>query len=87
MSHPQSDGQLERTIQTLKDLLRAYILEFRVNWEENMSLIEFTYNNSYHFITGMTFDEALYGRKCQTHVCWEEIGDRKLMGSKLVQIT
>jgi hypothetical protein len=52
-----------------------------------MSLIEFTYNNSYHFITGMTFDEALYGKKCQTHVCWEEIGDRTLMGSKLVQIT
>lgn len=35
----------------------------------------------------MTFDEALYGRKCQTPVCWEEIGDRKLMGSKLVSIT
>ena len=27
--HPQTDDQLERTIQTLEDMLRAYVMEFK----------------------------------------------------------
>ncbi|GJY49266.1 retrotransposon protein, putative, ty3-gypsy subclass [Tanacetum coccineum] len=46
--HPQTDGQSERTIQTLEDMLRAYALEWTGNWDEYLCLVEFTYNNSWH---------------------------------------
>ena len=62
-------------------------MEFGRNWEEHLSLVEFTYNNSYQTIIGMAPFEALYGRKCRTPLCWEEVGDRKLYGAELVQIT
>jgi transposase InsO family protein len=67
--HPQTDGQLERVIQVLKDLLRACVLEFGGNWEEHMSLVEFTYNNSHQATIGMATYEALYGRRCRTPLC------------------
>jgi len=82
--HPQTDGQSERVIQILEDLLRACALEFGESWEEHLSLVEFTYNNSYHSTIGMTPFEALYSRKCRTPLCWEEVGDRKLYGAELV---
>ena len=46
--HPQTDGQSERTIQSLEDLLRACVLEGGGNWDSYLPLIEFTYNNSFH---------------------------------------
>jgi hypothetical protein len=85
--HPQTDGQSERVIQILEDLLRACALEFGGNWEEHLSLVEFTYNNSYQSTIGMAPFEALYGRKCRTPLCWEEVGDIKLYGAELIQIT
>ena len=62
--HPQTDGQTERTIQTLEDMLRSCILEFKGNWDQHLPLVEFAYNNSYHSSIGMPPYEALYGRKC-----------------------
>ncbi|XP_052725957.1 uncharacterized protein LOC128194408 [Vigna angularis] len=44
--HPQTDGQSERTIQTLEDLLRTYVLDHLGAWDEILPLVEFTYNNS-----------------------------------------
>nr|GEV40080.1 putative reverse transcriptase domain-containing protein [Tanacetum cinerariifolium] len=46
--HPQNDGQSERTIKTLEDMLRACILDFKGSWDVHLSLVEFSYNNSYH---------------------------------------
>jgi len=85
--HPQTDRQSERTIQTLEDLLRACAMEFGGNWEDHLPLVEFTYNNSYQATIRMAPYEALYGRKCQTLVCWEEVGDWNLMGPKFIQDT
>ena len=51
--HPQTDGQSERTIQTLEDLLRACILDWGGDWEKHLALAEFTYNNSYQASIGM----------------------------------
>ena len=85
--HPQTNGQSERTIQTLEDLLRSCVLEFGGNWEDLLPLVEFTYNNSYQASIGMAPYEALYGRKCRTPICWDEIGERKLLGPEMVQIT
>ena len=67
--HPQTDGQSERTIQTLEDMLRASVLQFRGNWDRHLSLMEFAYNNSYHSSLGMPQFEALYGKAYQTPVC------------------
>jgi len=49
--------------------------------------VEFTYNNSHQAILGMAPYEALYGRRCMTPLCWEEVGDRKLYSAELVQVT
>ncbi|GKB06585.1 putative reverse transcriptase domain-containing protein [Tanacetum coccineum] len=62
--HPQTDGQSERTIQTLEDMLRACVIDFGNGWERHLPLIEFSYNNSYHASIKAALFEALYGRKC-----------------------
>jgi hypothetical protein len=85
--HPQTDGQSERTIKTLEDLLRACAMEFGGNWKDRIPLVEFTYNNSYQATIRMAPYEALYGIKCRTPVCWEEVGDQNLMGPEFVQDT
>nr|GEX16444.1 putative reverse transcriptase domain-containing protein [Tanacetum cinerariifolium] len=78
--HPQTDGQSERTIQMLEDMLRACAMDFRKRWDRHLPLIEFSYNNNYHTrIKAATF-EALYGRKCRPLICWAEVGDAQLTG-------
>lgn len=79
--HPQTDGQSERTIRSLEDLLRAGALEFGISWDKTVRLAEFTYNNSFHSSIGMAPFEALYGRKCKTPLCWNEVGEKKLMNA------
>ncbi|KAK8701467.1 hypothetical protein V6N13_019854 [Hibiscus sabdariffa] len=37
--HPQSDGQSERVIQVLEDMLRAYVIDFGKNWEKTLPLV------------------------------------------------
>ncbi|GKD43772.1 putative reverse transcriptase domain-containing protein [Tanacetum coccineum] len=76
--HPQTDGQSKRTIQTLKDMLRACVIDFRNGWERHLLLIKFSYNNSYHASIKASLFEALYGRKCRSPVCWAEVGDAQL---------
>ncbi|GJU82848.1 putative reverse transcriptase domain-containing protein [Tanacetum coccineum] len=63
--HPETDGQSERTIQTLEDMLRACVIDFGNGWEGHLPLIEFSYNNSYHASIKAAPFEALYGRKYQ----------------------
>nr|GEW02584.1 retrotransposable element Tf2 [Tanacetum cinerariifolium] len=46
--HPQTEGQSERTIQTIEDMLRACMIDFGKGWVNHLSLVEFSYNNSYH---------------------------------------
>ncbi|GJW41535.1 putative reverse transcriptase domain-containing protein [Tanacetum coccineum] len=64
--HPQTDGQSERTIQTLKDMLRACAIDFGKGWVNHLPLVEFSYNNSYHASIKAAPFEALYGRKCRS---------------------
>ena len=82
--HPQTDGQAERTIQTLEDMLRACVIDFQGSWDEHLPLIEFAYNNSYHASIEMAPFEALYGRKCRSPVGWFEVGEIALIGPDLV---
>nr|GEY45519.1 hypothetical protein [Tanacetum cinerariifolium] len=62
--HPQTDGQRERTIQTLEDILRACVIDFSSGWDKPLPLAEFSYNNSYHTSIKATPFEVLYERKC-----------------------
>ncbi|GJT37819.1 putative reverse transcriptase domain-containing protein [Tanacetum coccineum] len=85
--HPQTDGQSERTIQTLKDMLRACVIDFGNGWVKHLPLVEFSYNNSYHAsIKAAPFD-ALYSRKCRSPVCWAKVGQVQLTGLEIVQET
>ena len=85
--HLQTDGQSERTIQTLEDMLRACVMEFKGSWDTHWALMEFAYNNSYQASIEIAPFEALYGRKCRTPVCWDQVGERRLLGPELLQIT
>ncbi|GKD90787.1 putative reverse transcriptase domain-containing protein [Tanacetum coccineum] len=73
--HPQTDGQSERTIQTLKDMLRASVINFGKGWVNHLPLVEFSYDNNYHASIKATPFEALYGRKCRSPVCWTKVGE------------
>ncbi|KAA3488432.1 reverse transcriptase [Gossypium australe] len=59
--HPQTDGQSERTIQILEDMLRCCVLEFHSSWEKYLPLVEFAYNNSFQSSLNMAPYKALYG--------------------------
>jgi len=85
--HPQMDGQSERTIQTLEDMLRACVLSWKGTWEDHLALVEFAYNNSYQASIKMAPYEALYGRRCISPICWETLGERSLVGPHWVQET
>ncbi|GKD65905.1 putative reverse transcriptase domain-containing protein [Tanacetum coccineum] len=85
--HPQTDGQSERTIQTLEDMLRACVIDFGNGWDRHLPLIEFSYNNSYHASIKAAPFEELYGRKCRSPVCWAEVGDVQLTGPEIIHET
>ncbi|GJT29668.1 putative reverse transcriptase domain-containing protein [Tanacetum coccineum] len=84
---PQTDGQSERTIQTLEDMLRAYVIDFGSSWDHHLPLVEFSYNNSYHASIKAAPYEALYERKCRSPVCWSKIGDIQLTSQELIRDT
>nr|GFC52419.1 putative reverse transcriptase domain, ribonuclease H-like domain, aspartic peptidase domain protein [Tanacetum cinerariifolium] len=85
--HPETDGQSERTIQTLEDMLRACAIDFGKGWVNHFPLVEFSYNNSYHATIKATPFEALYGRKCRLPVCWTEVVEAQILGPELIQET
>nr|GEY49871.1 reverse transcriptase domain-containing protein [Tanacetum cinerariifolium] len=71
--HQETDRQSERTIQTLKDMLRACAIDFEKGWVNHLPLVEFSYNNNYHVSIKAAPFEALYGRKCHSPVCYTEV--------------
>jgi len=85
--HPQTYGQFERTIQSLKDLLRTCILDHLGAWDEVLPLIKFTYNNNFHASIGMALYEALYGRRCKTPLYWYQDGEAALVRPELLEQT
>nr|GEU73814.1 putative reverse transcriptase domain-containing protein [Tanacetum cinerariifolium] len=85
--HPETDRQSERTIQILKDILRACVIDFGKGWEKHLPLAEFSYNNSYHANIKAASFEALYGQKCRSPVCWAKVGDVQLTGPEIIHQT
>ncbi|GJU67081.1 putative reverse transcriptase domain-containing protein [Tanacetum coccineum] len=87
MIEHRSDGafQSESTIQTLKDMLGACILDFGGSWDVHLPLVEFSYNNRYHSTMRCAPFKALYGRKCRSPIKWVEVREGQLIGPKLVR--
>nr|GEX37585.1 putative reverse transcriptase domain-containing protein [Tanacetum cinerariifolium] len=85
--HPETNGQSERTIQTLKDMLRACVIDFGKGWVKHLPLCEFSYDNSCHASIKAAPYEALYGRKCRSPMCWAKVGEAQLTGPELIQET
>ncbi|GJS47498.1 putative nucleotidyltransferase, ribonuclease H [Tanacetum coccineum] len=84
--HPETDGQSERTIQTLEDMLRSCALEWAGNWDDYICLVEFAYNNSWHASIKCAPFEMLYGRKCRAPICWDQVGERILEGPEMIEV-
>ncbi|GKB27858.1 putative reverse transcriptase domain-containing protein [Tanacetum coccineum] len=82
-----TDGQSERTIQTLEDMLRACVIDFGKGWDRHIPLVKFSYNNNYHTSIKAAPFEALYGRKCRSPICWTEVGDAQLTVLEIVHKT
>nr|GEZ36298.1 reverse transcriptase domain-containing protein [Tanacetum cinerariifolium] len=82
--HPKTDGQSERTIQTLKDMLRACAIDFGKGWVNHLPLVEFSYNNSYHASIKAAPFKALYGRKCRSPICWTEVEEVQILDPELI---
>nr|GEU65107.1 putative reverse transcriptase domain-containing protein [Tanacetum cinerariifolium] len=85
--HPQTDRQSEKTIQTLEDMLHAFVIDFGKGWINHLSLVEFSYNNSYHAGIKASPFESLYGRKCRSPDCWAEVREVQLLGPEIVHET
>nr|GEV28495.1 putative reverse transcriptase domain-containing protein [Tanacetum cinerariifolium] len=85
--HPQTDGQSERTIQTLEDMLRACVIDFGKGYDRHLPLVEFSYNNNYYITIKASSFKALYGRKCRSPICWAEVGDAQLAGLEIFHET
>ena len=85
--HPLTDGQSERTIQVLEDMLWACILDLKGSWEEHFPLVEFAYNNNYQESIQMVPYEALYGIPCRSQDCWTEVGESSTTSPNLIRDT
>ncbi|WMV32944.1 hypothetical protein MTR67_026329 [Solanum verrucosum] len=82
--HSQTDGKLDGTIQTLEDMLRACVIDFKGNWDDNLPLIEFAYNNSYHSSISMAPFKALYCKRYISPIGSFEVGEVALLGPQLL---
>ncbi|GJT92332.1 putative reverse transcriptase domain-containing protein [Tanacetum coccineum] len=85
--HLETNGQSERTIPTVEDMLRACVIDFCSDWDKHLPLAKFSYNNSYHTSIKAAPFGALYGRKCRSPVCRSEIGDVQLTGPEMIRET
>ena len=82
--HPATDGQSEWTIQILEDMLRACMLDFKGSWEDQLHLVEFSYNNNYQASIKITPFEVLYGRKCRSLLYWDNVGENILISPEIL---
>jgi hypothetical protein len=84
-NHPQTDGKIERVNRIIEDMLRMYVMDNSSKWEDYLHLVEFEYKNGYQDSLRMSPFEALYGRKCNAPVNWDNPADRVVLGSELLK--
>ena len=74
--HPQTDGQSERTIQTLVDMLRVCFIDFDRNWDSYLPLDEFSYKKYHYTIRAPKF-HLFMGGSCIP----QSVGERSVAGT------
>jgi hypothetical protein len=62
-----------------------YVMDKPSKWEDYLHLVEFSYNNGYQASLKMSPFEALYGRKCNTPVSWDNPTDRVVIGPEFAK--
>jgi hypothetical protein len=82
--HPQTDGQIERVNQIIKDMLCACALSDGPKRDQHLPLAEFSYSNSYQESLKMSPFEALYGRPNRTPLSWSEASERVIFGPDIM---
>ena len=83
-NHLQSYRRTERVNQIVEDMIRMYVMNNPMRWEDYLHLVEFSYNNGYHTSTKMSPFEVLYGWMCRTLVTWDSPMDRFMLGPDLL---
>jgi hypothetical protein len=78
------DGKTERVNQVIEYMLCTYALSDGPKWDQHLSLVEFSYNNSYQESIKMLLFEALYARPCRTPLSWSETSERVIFGTDIV---
>ena len=78
------DGKAERTIQTLENMFRACVIDYRGSWDDHLRLIQFAYNNNNHSSIHMAPYALLYRHRCRYPICLFEIGEAALIGPHCV---
>jgi hypothetical protein len=66
-------------------MLRMYVMDKLSKWEDYLHLVEFSYNNGYQASLKMSPFEALYGRRCNTPISWDNPIDREVVGLELLR--
>ncbi|GJV70076.1 putative reverse transcriptase domain-containing protein [Tanacetum coccineum] len=82
--HPETDGQSERTIQTLEDMLLARVIDFGKGWDKHLPLVEFSYNNSYHASIKAAPFEPLWSKSVITCLAGAKVVDSQLIGPEIL---
>jgi hypothetical protein len=83
--HSESDGKTERVNKVIEDMLRMYVMDKPSKWEDYLHLVEFSYNNGYQASLKMSPVEAIYGRKCNTLVSWDNPVDKAVVGPEFLK--
>lgn len=82
--HPQIDGQRERVIKILDNMLKIDIMYQKSKWEEYLPLVEFTYNNGQQESMKMSPFEALYEKSCNAPINWTDLVNRVSIATNML---
>ena len=82
--HPQIDVQVESSIQTLEDMFRACVIDFKVNWDDHLPLIEFSYNNKYNSSISIEAFEELYDRRSISPIGLFDVGVSSILSFEII---
>ena len=69
----------------LEDMLRMHIMHQPKKWEDYLPLVEFSYNNVYQESLKMSPVEALYGRKCNIPISWNNLVNKFAIGPDMIK--
>jgi hypothetical protein len=78
--HPETDGKTKRVNQVIEDMIRMYVMDKSMQWEKYLHLVEFAYNNGYQASLKMIPFEAIYGKRCNTPMSWDNPTYRVMVG-------